>query len=292
MRSMTGFGAGRADAPTAHVSVEIRSVNQRFLDVRVAAPREYAAWERDVRDRVRGVALRGRVDVTISRNALAARRRYAVAVRRDLARAYVSAARRLARDLGLDGTVAITDVLRLPDLFEVSEETPDVRGEQVALRRALSRALRAFDGERRREGAHLGRDMRARTAAIGRAAVGIRRRLPQALAALRRQAEERFIRLLGGAEVDRGRVAQEIAVLADRSDVTEEVVRLDAHLGALRSALGDRGPVGKRIEFLLQEVHRELNTIGSKAGDGTIAELVLGAKAEIEKLREQVQNLE
>jgi uncharacterized protein (TIGR00255 family) len=292
VRSMTGYGAGRADAPTARVTVEIRSVNQRFLDVKVNAPRDYAPWEREVRDRVRAVAQRGRVDVTIARTPIAARRRYAVAVRVELARAYVAAARRLGRDLGLDGKVSLVDVLRLPDLFEVSEEPPDPRREQAAMRRALARALVVFDAERRREGAHLERDMRRRTAAVRRATADIRRRLPHALAELRRQVEERLVRLVGGAELDRGRVAQEVAVLADRSDVTEELVRLEAHLLALAATLRERGPVGKRVEFLLQEVHRELNTTGSKAGDRGITDLVLAAKAEVERLREQVQNVE
>src|SRR5213593_3319705 len=121
---MTGYGAGRADAPTARVTVELRSVNQRFLDVKIVAPREYAAWEREIRDRVRAVAERGRVEVTVGRTALAARRRYAVAVRVGLARAYVTSARQLARSLGLDGALSLADVLRLPDLFEVSEEPP------------------------------------------------------------------------------------------------------------------------------------------------------------------------
>ncbi|HZP41290.1 MAG TPA: YicC/YloC family endoribonuclease [Candidatus Binatia bacterium] len=289
---MTGYGAASAEAPAARVSVEIRSVNQRFLDVKVNAPREYAAWERDVRDRVRAVAERGRVEVTLARTPVAARRRYRVAVRADLARAYVENARALARALGLAPGLAIADVLRLPDLFEVAERPPDVQRELPAVRRALAAALRAFDAERRREGARLARDMRARTARVQALAARIRRQLPRALAALRRQMEERLERVVGGGELDPGRVAQEVAMLADRSDVTEEIVRLESHLAALRVALGERGPVGKRIEFLLQEIHRELNTTGAKAGDLTIGRLVLDAKGEVEKLREQVQNVE
>ena len=289
---MTGYGAGRADAPSARVTVEVRGVNQRFLDLRIVAPREYAAWEREMRARASAMAQRGRVEVTVARAAVAARRRYAVVVRAELARAYVAAARRLGRRLGLEGDVALVDVLRLPDVFEVSEEPPELRGELPALRRALARALGAFDRERRREGGHLRRDMLGRAAALRRATAAIRRRLPHALAALRNQVEERLVRLVGGAELDRGRVAQEVAMLAERSDVTEEVVRLEAHLGALATALGERGPVGKRIEFLLQEIQRELNTTGAKAGDREITDLVLGAKAEVEKLREQVQNVE
>lgn len=292
MRSMTGYGAASAEAPAARVSVEIRSVNQRFLDVKVNAPREYAAWERDVRDRVRAVAERGRVEVTLARNPVAARRRYRVAVRTDLARAYVENARALARTLGLAPALGIADVLRLPDLFEVAERPPDVQRELPVMRRALAAALRAFDAERRREGGRLGRDMQARTARLHAMAQRIRRHLPHALAALRRQVEERLERLMGGGELDQARVAQEVAMLADRSDITEELVRLESHLAALRAALRERGAVGKRIEFLLQEIHRELNTTGAKAGDLTIGKVVLDAKGEVEKLREQVQNVE
>src|SRR5262249_24067863 len=155
------------------------------------------------------------------------RRRYRVMARLELARAYVGSARTLARQLRLPGDVSLTDVLRTPDLFEVSEDPPDTRRELPAVQRALALALRAFDSDRRREGGHRQRDMRRRTARLRQATAGIRRRLPQAVAALRRQVEERLGRLVGAAELDRGRVAQEVAVLAERSDVTEELVRLE-----------------------------------------------------------------
>jgi uncharacterized protein (TIGR00255 family) len=292
MRSMTGYGAGAAEAPSARVTVEVRSLNQRFLDVRVTAPREFAAFERDVRDRVRAIAERGRVEVTITRSAQAGRRRYAVSARLELARAYVAAARDLTRRLRLEGAVSITDVLRLPDLFEVREMPPDTRGEHATLTRALTAALRAFDAERRREGAHLQRDMRQRVAHLKRLTTDVRRRLPAVLAALRQQVEERLVRLVGAADLDRSRVAQEVAALAERSDVTEEGVRLEAHLAALAAALAAPGAVGKRIEFLLQEVQRELNTTSAKAGDPRIVDLALVAKGEVERLREQVPNVE
>jgi uncharacterized protein (TIGR00255 family) len=292
MRSMTGYGAGSAEVPTARVTVEVRSVNQRFLDVKVSAPREYAAWEREVRDRVRAVAQRGRVEITVARTPVARRRRYAVAVRTELARAYVRAARELARTVDLESRLVMTDLLRLPDLFEVSEHPPDVRAELAAVRRALARALRVFDAERRREGRDLRRDMQRRVGAVQRAAARIGRRIPHAVAALYRQTKERLARFPNGGELDPGRVAQEAATLAERSDITEEMVRLESHLRALRMALRRSGPTGKRIEFLLQEMHRELNTTGAKSGDLAIGALVLEAKAEVEKLREQVQNVE
>jgi uncharacterized protein (TIGR00255 family) len=292
MRSMTGYGVGSAGTATVRVTVEIRGVNQRYLDVRMVTPREYAPFERQLRERVQAVAQRGRVELSVARAVLAGRRPYRVAVRTELARAYVTAARMLKRQLGLAGEVALADLLRLPDLFEVSEEPPEVRGELAAVRKALGLALAAFDAERRREGRNLARDMQRRAVILKRTTAAIRRRLPEVLAAIRRQVEERLVRLVGGAELDANRVAHEVATLAERSDVTEELVRLESHLAALASALTAPGPVGKRVEFLLQEIQRELNTTGAKASDAQVTDLVLVAKGEVEKLREQVQNVE
>jgi uncharacterized protein (TIGR00255 family) len=289
---MTGFGAAAVDAPAARIAVEVRSVNQRFLDVKVTAPREYAAWERELRDRVRGVAERGRIDVSIGRTVAPGRRRYRVTVRTELARAYAAAARDLARMLGVAPLANVGEVLRLPDLLEVVEQPPDVARELPAVRRALDRALRAFDSERRREGARLGRDMQQRAARLAALVERIRRRLPHAVATLRRLAGERMARLPAAETIDPGRAAQEAALLAERSDVTEELVRLASHLAALRTALRAPGPVGKRVEFLLQEIHRELNTTGAKTSDVEIGAHVVEAKGEVEKLREQVQNVE
>lgn len=292
MRSMTGYGTASADAAGARVTVDVRGVNQRFLDVRVAAPREYAAFETELRDRVRAVAQRGRVEVTVTRTPVAGARRWAVGVRRELARAYVDAARDLARTLKLDARVTIADVLRLPDLFEVTERAVEPAAELPAVRRALGTALQAFDRERRREGATLARDMRARVAALDRSARAVERRVPEAAAGVRTALAERMARLAGPEGLDPARVAHEVALAAERGDVTEELVRLRSHLGALAAALRSAEPVGKRVEFLLQEIHRELNTTGSKSADLGIAELVLAARGEVEKLREQVQNVE
>ena len=292
MRSMTGYGAGAADAATARVSVEIRGVNQRFLDVKLALPREYAAWEGELRERVRAVAERGRVEVAVTRTPVAARRRFRVGVREELAKGYVAAARRLGRKLGVAGEVTIAEVLRLPDLFETSEETPALEQERTALRRALGTALRAFDRERRREGAALQKELLGRTAALRALAGDIRERVPAVQAALDARIRERVGRLAGTPDLDPQRLTQEIVGLAERGDITEELVRLDSHLVALLATLRARGAVGKRVEFLLQEIQRELNTTGSKAADLAINHLVVDGKGEVEKLREQVQNIE
>lgn len=292
MRSMTGFGAGTADASGARVAVELRGLNQRFLDVRVNLPREYTPWEGTVRERVRAVVERGRIEVSITRTLRAAGRRARIAVREDLAAAYVRAARSLGRRLGVGGAITLPDLLRFPDILSVDEPGPDIAGEEPAVWRALATALAAFDTDRRREGAHLARDMRTRAAGLQRLAGRLKRLAPGIDANLRRQAAERIARLAGGITLDPARVAHEVATLAERSDFTEELVRLDSHLKALAEALRQAGPVGKRIDFLLQEIQRELNTSGAKVADLEVGRLVLEGRGEVEKLREQVQNVE
>jgi uncharacterized protein (TIGR00255 family) len=292
MRSMTGFGAGSADAPGAHVVVEVRGVNQRHLDVRIQGAREYAPWESELRERVRVCVERGRVDVTITRVPRPGQRRYDVHVRDDLARAYVAAARRLRTRLGLDGGIGVPELLALPDLLEVRERPPDVHRERPAVQRALAVALRAFARQRAREGRALQADMGRRIGAIDALVRRLRRDLPACERALAVRLRERAARVLAGADAEVSRRVLEVAQQIDRGDVTEEVVRLATHVQALRAALRARGGVGKRIEFLLQEVQRELNTTGAKLGDAQLVAEVLRAKEDVEKLREQVQNVE
>jgi len=281
MRSMTGFGAASGESSTARIVVEVRSVNQRHLDVRIALPREYASWERDLRERVRVQVERGRVDVTVVRTPVAGRRRYQVMVREELAARYVAAARALGRRLRLPGSVSLADVLRLPDLFEVVERSPELDGE-----------LKAFTREREREGRHLRQDMARRAAVVNRLVQRIRTRVPRVQREVARRAQERLARVTAEVGIDPARVAQELAPLVERGDVTEELVRLESHLAALGEALRGSASAGKRIEFLLQEILRELNTTGAKAADAETSGWVLEAKGEVEKLREQVQNVE
>jgi uncharacterized protein (TIGR00255 family) len=292
MRSMTGYGTAATAVPGGRVTVEVHSLNQRFLDVRIVAPREYAPWEGELRDLVRAAAARGRIELLVNRTVGANGQRFRVEVRSDLARAYVAALRRLKREMRLAGEVDVALLRGMPELVRTVEQAADPAREMPAVRRAVRRALAALDRERRREGGHLGRDMSARVGALARIARTLEGRLPAAVRDLQRRAAERVTRLAAGVPVDAQRLAQEAAILAERGDVTEELVRLGSHLEALRGLLRAREPTGKRIEFLLQEVHREVNTIGSKMLDPRVSGLVLDAKAEVEKLREQVQNVE
>jgi uncharacterized protein (TIGR00255 family) len=290
LKSMTGFGAASVPIIAGRVTVEVRAVNQRFLDVRIAAPREYGAWEAVCRDTVRKYVARGRVEVYVSRNAPQSGRTRIV-FDRAAAREYAAAWRALQREIGLGGRLEL-GLFRAADVFQTVEMPGDVREEFPAVSRALAQALERFDRERRREGGNLQRDMRARIERLAAIERSLRAHAAAALPDLQAKLGERMQRLLQGAQVEAARVAQEAAFLAERGDVTEELVRLASHLAALRVLLGSAAPAGKQIEFLLQEVHREINTVGSKVSSLAVTQLVVEAKGEVERLREQVQNVE
>ena len=290
---MTGFGAAtmRLGARSrGSVSIEIKSVNQRFLDLKLSLPKEYAAWESEVRKLVQERVGRGRVEIYVGRS-VAGDDRPRVEVDEDLARAYVEQWRRLKRRLRLAGEVDLSLLKGIPDLYRAREATAVPEGERAVLVRALSRALRELDASRLREGKHLADDMRARIRALDTLASAMAERAEASRHDTRRRIEERMRELVDG-KFDEGRILQEAAFLAERSDVTEEVVRLKSHLEALCDLLDSEETVGKRIDFLLQEVQREVNTVASKSSDLELTHLAVDAKGEVEKIREQVQNVE
>lgn len=290
VRSMTGFGAAAEGLPGGRLTIELRSVNQRFLDVRVTAPREYAPWEATCRELVGKEVARGRVEVYVSRNA-PARGRTRIVLNTEAARDYATAWRKVAAELGVKRDLDL-GLLRGADIFETVETPRDLRREFPVAARVLARALATLDQARRREGRNLQRDMLQRVTRLTVIERSIRAHAATVAGELQTKVNDRLQGLLKGSTVDPARVAQEVAYLAERSDVTEELVRLRSHLDELRKLLGAGGPVGKQIEFLLQETHREVNTIGSKVNQLEITRLVVEAKGEVERLREQVQNVE
>jgi len=290
MKSMTGFGAAEGKRESITLSVEVRSVNQRHLDVKIVGPREYGAWEAELRREVGGAISRGRVDVFISRSLAAGVR--PVAVNKKAAGAYVAAWREIARACDLKDDVTLALLQGRPEIFQAAGTDVDPAREIEILKRVLSRALDAHGRERRREGAHLARDIGGQAKHLRSLVARLRARSAGVAPRLRARLDERLTALLGGRGIDPARLAQEVALLAERADVSEEIVRLGSHLDALTGLVKESGPVGKRIEFLLQEINRELNTIGSKAGDLEITNLVIDGKSAVEKIREQVQNVE
>ena len=294
MRSMTGYGQARSHQGSRTLTVEIRAVNQRFLEIKLNMPREYLPWEADLRTLIQGQVARGKIDVAIGRGTGNSTDPDSVAVEPNvpLARAYVDAWRELQRALRLPGEVDLGLLQGRTDLVRVVERRTDASAEIDLVRSVLERAVQAFNRDREREGRALGRDMLGRTRRLGQLRDRIARRAtalgPQLAARLR----ERLATLLEGKDVKEDRLVQEVAFLVDRSDVTEELVRLRSHLQGLRTLLQSREPIGKKLDFLLQEVHREFNTIASKSADLDVTNLTIEARSEIEKLKEQTQNVE
>jgi uncharacterized protein (TIGR00255 family) len=292
MRSMTGFGQASWEGKGRRLSVEVRGVNQRFLDVKLSLPRECQAWEAELRDLVSGIAERGKIEVSVFRSGSVADD-FAVEVNEGVARAVIGGWRRLQRTLTLPGTIDVGMLLsRGGDLVRVVERKPDASADLPRVRQLLAGALREFSRAREREGKALAADMRGRLKRL----VGLHGALQRRTAALApemvRRLQERVTALLGRDLVNEERLVQEVALLAERADVTEELVRLKSHLARLGELLRQPGSVGKAIDFLMQEIHREINTIASKSADLEVTNLTLAARAEVEKLREQTQNVE
>lgn len=294
VRSMTGYGVAEVDAEGGRWWVEVRSTNHRFLEVTVRLPTDLGALEERVRSEVARRVHRGRVAVVVRDEGCRPR---TVAVDVELARRYAQALEDLRRTLGLQDSLTLAALLSLPEVVRVEETRPDVESAWQILHRTLERALDALVGMREQEGARLAEDLRERVARLEGWVEVVQRRtegLPQAYA---ERLRGRVAALLRGLNVeappDEARLAMEVAAFADRCDVREELVRLRSHLQQARVLLESTdGAVGRKLEFLLQEMQREVNTVGSKAADLEVTRAVLEMKSELEALREQVQNVE
>lgn len=288
---MTGFGQANWQGDGRRLGVEVRSVNQRFLDVKLSLPRECQAWEAELRELVSGVAERGKVDLTVFRSGTGAED-FTVEVNEPMARAALAGWRSLQKVLKLPGTLDMALLMaRGGDFVRIVERKADANADLPRVKQLVAAALKEFNRARDREGKALQADMRARLKGLQGIHAALGKRTAALVPELARRLEERLAQLLGRS-LSEERLAQEAALLAERSDVTEELVRLDSHLGRLAELLKQSGSVGKAIDFLIQEIHREVNTIASKSADLEVTNLALEAKGEIEKLREQVQNVE
>ena len=290
MRSMTGFGLGEAQLATGKLAVEIRGVNHRFLDVRVRLPRELADLATFVEQLAREKLTRGRYEVAVRVEGPALG---APAIDRDRARAAYKALCELRDELAPGSEVPLSVLGAMPDLF-VSTVEREIERLHGATRSAFESAIAALDGMRRKEGAALRDDLVRRLDRVKTLAREVERRAPEVIDAHRKRLRDRAERLRASTEldVDAARLEQEIAMFAERSDVCEELTRLESHCTQFASLLQADEPIGRRLDFLLQEMAREANTVGAKSPDAPIAHAVVEVKAEIERMREQVQNVE
>ncbi len=289
--SMTGYGRGQAALGQGVLSVELRAVNSRFLDLRVRLPREFSALEPQVRATASGFFVRGQVDLGV-RQGGAAGGRGEVAIDAELARQYVEAADQLRDRFGLQGTLPVSTLLELPGVAQQQEAALEQSAVAEALIEAVEQACREAAAMREREGSALASELRQRLQGFEPAVAEIETRADEVKRAVRERLEKRLAALGPEIEIDPARLAQEVVLYADRMDTTEEIVRLRSHLAQFHETLDTGGPVGRKLEFLLQEIGREVNTIGSKAADAPISRHVVELKTELEKLREQVLNLE
>jgi uncharacterized protein (TIGR00255 family) len=292
MKSMTGFGRGAFSGEAFGVTVEIKTVNNRYLDVHLRLGQELSAIEMIVRKRVGARLSRGRVDLNINFDRIGAA---TYEVNRPLIAGYVKALREIKEELGLAGEIDVNSLARVPGALTAARDGFDEEN-MPGVESALDQALDSLEQMRESEGAALAAEMRVRVAKI-EAEVPIIEAAAAGLAdAYRQRLQKRVSELIarGGQaiELDSGRLAQEVAYLADRSDISEELARLRSHLEQFRSSIDADGEVGKRLDFLLQELNREANTVLSKSTEIAIKDSALAIKAEVEKLREQVQNVE
>ena len=291
LRSMTGYGSAERAVGGRRIRVEVRSVNQRFLDVQIKAPRLLLQIEDRVKKAIEGAMARGRVSVYAEWHDSDAGS--CTAVNLTAARGLVESLRRLQTELSLPGEVSVGLVASQPQIVEVIEEVPSADDIWRDFAPALAAALAEVVAMREREGSELARDFTARFDAVDGLVKTLEKAAPRAAAVEKARLAERVKSLMGeGLTVDEARLAQELAMAAERADYTEEVVRLKSHVTQSRHCLASGVPVGKRLNFLVQEMHREVNTVGSKNSDATVSAAVIALKEEVEKLREQVQNVE
>ncbi len=294
IRSMTGYGRGEGAYEGVNITIELRSVNNRYLDCSIKMPRTYIFAEEALKERVQSKVSRGKVDVFINITHTGGEA-LSVTVNEDLAKGYIDALWRLY-ELGNGQTVKMdycaTDLARFPDVLMVEKQEEDMDAMKAQLLEVLDLAIEDFNTMRTREGGKLAADILSRADTIEALTGVVEERSPKTVAEYRAKLEAKMQEVLQNVQIDQNRLLTEAAIFADKVAVDEETVRLHSHLEQLRDMLGKGGAVGRKLDFLIQEFNREANTIGSKCNDIDITRTVVDIKAEIEKIREQIQNIE
>jgi len=293
IRSMTGYGRAEVAGSRLSLIVECKSLNHRHLDIAIKLPRALSSLELDARRAIQGVVQRGRVEVSVSAAPVEGAVAAELGVDMAQARAYLDIARRVAQELGLRDELALEWVLERPGVVSREEqEAPVPEDGWPLLHDALSKAMAELSARREVEGAALARELRALLSTLCEHAAVMAGRVPAALARKQQRLRERVQALLGAQPLDEARLATEVAMWAEKSDITEELARLRAHTDEFSRLLEEGGAVGRTFDFLLQEMNREVNTVASKADDLELSQAAIAAKSTLEKLREQVQNIE
>ena len=293
VRSMTGYGRAEAVLDGQKFSVEVKSLNHRFLEISLRLPAMLSPLEMEIKKKIAELLLRGKIDVTIRREAQGdAENGHALVLNLPLARNYFAVLSQLKQSLDLKDEISLEMIASQKDVFLTAESPQDMASLWKGLMLILDEALAGMMEMRRREGESLSQDLSARLEVMEKRLNGIEEMAPQVVLEYQKRLSERVRELTGGLVVDETRLSQEVAILAEKSDITEEIVRLRSHLGQFLEMLDGEEAIGRKVDFLIQEMNREVNTIGSKSSDAHISRQVIEMKSELAKLREQVQNLE
>ena len=289
--SMTGYGSAKGSVEGQEITVELKSVNNRYLDCSVRLPRNFLFAEDTVNQAVSAGVSRGKVDVFVSAQA-SQDSGTVVSVNEELARGYRDAVARIAETLGLESGLNAFSLARFPDVLTVERRELDKDKAAAALSEITAKAVEEFNAMREREGERLRRDMLGKLETIEGLVSVVEERSPQTVKEYRERLEARLRDILADRSLDEQRVITEAAIFADRTAVDEETVRLRSHIAQFRTMLEEGSPIGRKMDFLVQEFNRESNTIGAKCSDASLAKVVVDLKSEIEKIREQLQNVE
>jgi len=293
MKSMTGYGRGECSRNGFKVTVELSSVNRKQGEISVALPRELEVLEAQIRDVINRSISRGRLTARVSLHAADGRTSARIRLNEPLARGYVRELNRLGKQLRLEGPVTLDMLARAPGVFETGEEMAEAEDFWPAIEQALKSALVTLLKMREREGAHLARDLAARITIMRKTTAQVQKRAPEVQTRYREQLVQRIKNAgLEAPGLDDERLLKEVVYFADRSDISEELSRLQSHYQQFADCMNSTEPVGRTLDFLAQEINREVNTLGSKANDSDISRAVVILKTELEKFREQAQNVE
>ncbi len=288
---MTGYGKGEGETGLGKLVIEARSINHRFCDINLRLPKRLALFEGKIKEAIRSRVSRGRIDLSVKLNGMGGEK-IQLQIDENLAEQYVQALLELKNKFHLKDDITLELLAGAKDLITAKEESGDMEAYWQEIVPVLNRSLDELDGMKCSEGEMLSRDLQGRLEWILQQLEEIETLIPSRMEAYQNRLRGKLQSLLGGIEVDPIRFQQEIAFLAERTDVTEEIVRAKSHLNQFKLLFHEKESVGRKMDFLTQEIHREVNTISSKANDADISQKVVGIKSELEKIREQVQNIE
>ena len=291
IKSMTGYGSAKGAVEGMEITVELKSVNNRYLDTSIRLPRSFIFAEDSVKSAVSSHISRGKVDVFVTMDTSQAGD-MAVRVNEPLLKGYIDAIKHISEEYSLVNDMTAMSLARFPDVLSVEKKDMDAEEISVAISEITEKALTDFDEMRRREGEKLRDDVLSRLVTIEALVSTVEEKAPETVKEYRARLEQKMAEVLGTAGIDESRILTEAAVFADRIAVDEETVRLRSHMSQLRTMINGSSPTGRKIDFLIQEFNREANTIGSKCQSSDIAHVVVDLKSEIEKIREQIQNIE